>query len=268
MNDLRTPHNAQMPKDDEDRTQHRQPHLTLDERDNSFRRSDRHQSPMHRHGNHLIQEEEAIQGEPILSETEYDFAICRVRPNTALPADQQQPVHGLISLWQQKESTDLNVHVHVTGFKVDEKARDHRSYMHGMHVHVEGNLTDSCQSTGAHFNPTGSIHGDRRAAVRHTGDLGNIACDKHGETNVVFTDTVASLAGPSSIVGRSINIHAHMDDLGLNPGNPASVSSGNAGPRIACCIIEKVDKLPQLSTKAARRILRDIMQPFSDIESD
>uniref|UniRef100_A0A4D5RUK4 Superoxide dismutase [Cu-Zn] n=1 Tax=Ixodes scapularis TaxID=6945 RepID=A0A4D5RUK4_IXOSC len=225
--------------------------------------------PLNRPENNLIHRDDAlVQGKPRLSETEYDFAICRVRPNTALPVDQQQPVNGLISLWQQKESKDLNVHVHVTGFKANASARDHRAYMHGMHVHVEGNLTESCQSTGAHFNPTATVHGDRRASIRHVGDFGNIACDKHGITNVVFTDTVASLTGPSSIVGRSINIHAHMDDLGKNPHIPASVSSGNAGPRIACCIIEKVDKLPQLSTKTARRILRDIMQPFSDIENE
>ncbi|KAH6927317.1 hypothetical protein HPB50_001616 [Hyalomma asiaticum] len=167
-----------------------------------------------------------------------------------------------------KGGRDLNVHVHVMGLKVNDSARDHRAFMHGMHVHQLGNLSDGCQSTGPHFNPTNTTHGDRRSTVRHVGDFGNIACDKHGESNVIFTDTVASLTGPHSIVGRSINIHARMDDLGRNPDNPASVSSGDSGPRVACCIIEKVDKLPQLSSKAARRILRDIMQPFSDFESE
>lgn len=225
-----------------------------------------HQGPRHRPHNGLLQREDAKKLK--LSATQYDFAICKLQPNTAIAKELQQPVTGLISLWQQKGGHDLNVHVHVMGLKVDESARDHRAFMHGMHVHQLGNLSDSCQSTGPHFNPTDATHGDRRSTVRHVGDFGNIACDKHGESNVVFTDTVASLTGPHSIVGRSINIHAGMDDLGRNPDNPASVSSGDSGPRVACCIIEKVDKLPQLSSKAARRILRDIMQPFSDFESE
>ncbi|XP_037280609.2 uncharacterized protein LOC119173929 [Rhipicephalus microplus] len=225
-----------------------------------------HQGHRHRPHNGLLQREDAKKLK--LSATQYDFAICKLQPNTAIAKELQQPVTGLISLWQQKGGHDLNVHVHVMGLKVDESARDHRAFMHGMHVHQLGNLSDSCQSTGPHFNPTDATHGDRRSIIRHVGDFGNIACDKHGESNVVFTDTVASLTGPHSIVGRSINIHAGMDDLGRNPDNPASVSSGDSGPRVACCIIEKVDKLPQLSSKAARRILRDIMQPFSDFESE
>lgn len=225
-----------------------------------------HHGPRHRQHNGLPQREDAMQLK--LSATQYDFAICRLQPNTAIAKELQQPVHGLISLWQQKGGRDLNVHVHVMGLKVNDSARDHTAFMHGMHVHQLGNLSDGCQSTGPHFNPTNTTHGDRRSNVRHVGDFGNIACDKHGESNVIFTDTVASLTGPHSIVGRSINIHARMDDLGRNPDNPASVSSGDSGPRVACCIIEKVDKLPQLSSKAARRILRDIMQPFSDFESE
>ncbi|XP_037579356.1 extracellular superoxide dismutase [Cu-Zn], partial [Dermacentor silvarum] len=225
-----------------------------------------HHGPRHGEQNRLLHREDAK--ELKLSATQYDFAICRLQPNTAIAKELQQPVHGLISLWQQKGGRDLNVHVHVMGLKVNDSARDHRAFMHGMHVHQLGNLSDSCQSTGPHFNPTNTTHGDRRSTVRHVGDFGNIACDKHGESNVIFTDTVASLTGPHSIVGRSINIHASMDDLGRNTDNPASVSSGDSGPRVACCVVEKVDKLPQLSSKAARRILRDIMQPFSDFESE
>lgn len=222
--------------------------------------------PSNRDHNRLLQRDH--QKEIKLSETEYDLAICKIQPNKAIAEELQQPVQGLISLWQQKGTRDLNVHVHVTGLKVNDSARDHRAFMHGMHVHELGNLTESCQSTGPHFNPTNTTHGDRKATVRHVGDFGNIACDKHGETNVIFTDTLASLTGPWSIVGRSINIHARMDDLGRNKDNPASVSAGDSGPRVACCVIEKVDKLPQLSSKAAKRILRDIMQPFSDFENE
>ena len=39
-------------------------------------------------------------------------------------------------------------------------------------------------------------------------------------------------------MGRSLVLHAHEDDLGEGP-NKASKSNGNAGDRIACCVIEK-----------------------------
>ena len=44
------------------------------------------------------------------------------------------------------------------------------------------------------------------------------------------------LYGPDSIIGRSLVIHAGEDDLGLE-NNAGSQSSGNSGPRIACCTI-------------------------------
>lgn len=44
------------------------------------------------------------------------------------------------------------------------------------------------------------------------------------------------LAGPLSIVGRSIVIHERRDDFGKG-GTPDSLTTGNSGPRIACAII-------------------------------
>ncbi|XP_064473732.1 laminin subunit alpha-1-like [Ornithodoros turicata] len=235
------------------------------------------QHDSHHHSHHLHEDQDSFSerkaeafAEPKLSETEYDFAICRMTPNTAIPEHEQQPVHGLISLWQQKGTKILNVLVQLTGFKTHQHNKigghvhDHRAYMHGMHVHTDGNLTESCQSTGSHYNPMGTKHGARKGSPRHVGDWGNIVCDKHGEVNVVFTDTVASLTGEWSIVGRSINVHAHMDDLGKNPDIPASARTGNSGPRVGCCIIEKVSKLPQLATRAAKRMLREIIQPLHE----
>lgn len=99
---------------------------------------------------------------------------------------------------------------------------------HGFHVHEFGDCSDSAGKTaGGHFNPTHKKHGDRLSADRHIGDLGNIVADKDGRATIDFVDTVISLGGPNSIIGRGIIVHGGADDLVSQP-------SGNAGPRVAC----------------------------------
>ena len=50
--------------------------------------------------------------------------------------------------------------------------------------------------------------------------------------------THVKLTSTLSVVPLPINLQIHQkaDDLGLG-GNAGSVASGNAGPRIACCVI-------------------------------
>lgn len=71
--------------------------------------------------------------------------------------------------------------------------------------------------------------------MRHVGDLGNI---QHvgGEFNVDITDTVATLYDSESVVGRAMVLHAGKDDLG-NGGDDGSITTGNAGSRMGCCLI-------------------------------
>ncbi|XP_067135686.1 uncharacterized protein [Centruroides vittatus] len=176
----------------------------------------------------------------------FDFAICNVTSNRAIPEEKQQNVTGLIRLWQ-KENGTLHVHIQLEGFKIHQHdSGDHKSdkHSHGFHVHRDGDLSNGCQSTGPHYNPLEVAHGGPKSPVRHVGDLGNIACDEQGVTNIVVTDEIASLQGPYSIIGKSLVVHEDVDDFGTNPDIPASISSGNAGSRIACCIIEKVERLP------------------------
>lgn len=72
--------------------------------------------------------------------------------------------------------------------------------------------------------------------IRHVGDLGNIFGDANGFSNVRFSDDLISLAGAGNIIGRGVIIHLNIDDLGRG-GHPDSLTTGNAGPRVACAVI-------------------------------
>jgi len=107
--------------------------------------------------------------------------------------------------------------------------------LHGFHVHKTGNLRSNCLAAGGHFNPYDKTHGGPTALERHVGDLGNVNFIG-GFANYAWNDMQATLRGKTSIIGRSIVIHAKQDDFGLTD-HPDSKTSGAAGPRIACCTI-------------------------------
>ncbi|XP_008651854.1 superoxide dismutase [Cu-Zn] 2 isoform X1 [Zea mays] len=108
--------------------------------------------------------------------------------------------------------------------------------LHGFHVHALGDTTNGCMSTGPHFNPVGKEHGAPEDEDRHAGDLGNVTAGEDGVVNVNITDSQIPLAGPHSIIGRAVVVHADPDDLGKG-GHELSKSTGNAGGRVACGII-------------------------------
>lgn len=97
----------------------------------------------------------------------------------------------------------------------------------GFHVHEKGN----CSAPGEHFNPAGKPHGHYRVAERHAGDLINLQSDAEGVAVYAFeTNLLTVTAGPTSVVGRTIVIHADSDDYRTQP-------AGNSGSAIACGVI-------------------------------
>uniref|UniRef100_C8CHT2 Superoxide dismutase [Cu-Zn] n=1 Tax=Morella rubra TaxID=262757 RepID=C8CHT2_9ROSI len=108
--------------------------------------------------------------------------------------------------------------------------------IHGFHVHALGDTTNGCMSTGPHFNPAGKVHGAPEDEIRHAGDLGNITVGDDGTANFTIIDKQIPLCGPNSIIGRAVVVHADPDDLGKG-GHELSLSTGNAGGRVACGII-------------------------------
>lgn len=114
---------------------------------------------------------------------------------------------------------------------------------HGIHIHENGDCSaPDASSAGGHHNPTDEPHADRDAAQRHMGDLGNLEADANNLASLDFHDTKLSFAGPGSIIGKAVIVHATEDDLTTQP-------DGAAGERIACGIIEARDSRDLVPTE-------------------
>jgi len=87
--------------------------------------------------------------------------------------------------------------------------------IHAIHIHEFGDLSQGCTSLGGHFNPTGVPHG--HGFKGHAGDLfNNLQAGDDGRYVLSFLTPLLSVESTSDscVVGRSVVIHAHPDDLG------------------------------------------------------
>ena len=99
---------------------------------------------------------------------------------------------------------------------------------HGFHIHEFGDCSaPDGTSAGGHFNPENNEHGRPGVGTRHIGDLGNMTANESGSARYERLDSLLSLNGQNSIIGRSVVVHANADDFISQP-------SGAAGERIAC----------------------------------
>jgi Cu-Zn family superoxide dismutase len=156
------------------------------------------------------------------------LAACQSVPMEPERANAQlQPTKGSKTFGEATfEQVDGKVHVvvYVQGLKPGAE--------HGLHIHEVGDCSSGDgMSTKGHFNPLGMPHASHASAQRHAGDLPSLKADKSGRGKVdAFIDTITVAAGPTSIVGRGLIVHADPDDFKTQP-------TGNAGARIACGVI-------------------------------
>lgn len=108
---------------------------------------------------------------------------------------------------------------------------------HGFHVHKEGALGNQCKDAGGHYNPDNMVHGSLSSENRHVGDLENIVAGADQSAKVNKHVNNVKLA---DLINRSIVVHSGEDDLGKG-GADDSLTTGNAGGRLDCCIITMVD---------------------------
>jgi Cu-Zn family superoxide dismutase len=104
---------------------------------------------------------------------------------------------------------------------------------HGFHLHEVGDCGASdFTSAGGHFNPTAVQHGGPQDALHHAGDWGNLVVNSVGSGALSVTTNMLSVGpGEHSVVGRAVILHGGTDDLVSQP-------TGDAGPRIACGVVE------------------------------
>lgn len=106
--------------------------------------------------------------------------------------------------------------------------------MHGFHIHETGDCSaPDASSAGGHYNPMDAPHGapENAADQRHMGDLGNLEVGADSTGTYQRNDTVLSMRGANSILGKAVVLHAGQDDLTSQP-------SGAADSRMACGVIE------------------------------
>ncbi|KAL4714104.1 hypothetical protein ACJJTC_008458 [Scirpophaga incertulas] len=169
------------------------------------------------------------------SEKQIDLAIA---PRSAaglqaivhLEADDESGVEGTLLFTQIVPNGPVTVEGNITGLSAG---------LHGVHVHQAGVIKENCKEIGPHFIAYYGRHGGPRDHVRHVGDLGNIKADEATVT-VKLVDHLISLAGPRSIVGRSLAISKGEDDYG-RASTEDSALTGTSGPAVACGIIGYVN---------------------------
>lgn len=108
---------------------------------------------------------------------------------------------------------------------------------HGFHIHTVGKCDPpDFMSAGGHFNPESKQHGMENPQGHHAGDLANVELLGRGDDQISQAIGGVDLGtGPNGLFhagGTALVIHANADDNKTDP-------SGNAGPRIACGVIEK-----------------------------
>ncbi|TKY67152.1 Superoxide dismutase of Cu-Zn [Spatholobus suberectus] len=166
--------------------------------------------------------------------TPQSLTLPRSRPLTILAATKKavavlkgnSAVEGVATLIQE-DGGPTKVAVRITGLTPG---------LHGFHLHEYGDTTNGCISTGAHFNPNNMTHGAPEDEIRHAGDLGNIVANADGVAEATIVDNQIPLSGPNSVVGRALVVHELEDDLGKG-GHELSLTTGNAGGRLACGVV-------------------------------
>ncbi|KAM4750189.1 extracellular superoxide dismutase [Cu-Zn]-like [Anableps anableps] len=150
------------------------------------------------------------------------YAACKVRPSTSLPEGLPK-VYGQVLFKQEHSGGKLKVLLQFNGFPTESPPEPR-----AVHIHQYGDLSRGCDSTGGHYNPFGVNH------PKHPGDFGNFI-PLQGKISALV-DSNATLFGGLSVLGRAVVLHEKRDDLGRG-GDAGSLLHGNAGRRLACCVI-------------------------------
>jgi Cu-Zn family superoxide dismutase len=172
--------------------------------------------------------EEAVEEAPEMTAAPMEEAVAPLTATATLTPGGGSTVAGSVTF--SEEAGTVRVAAHVTGAPAG---------AHGFHLHQNGECTGpDFASAGDHFNPTNAMHGGPDSPDHHAGDLGNVEVGADGTGHLEMSTSMLTVAaGPNSVVGRSVVLHADPDDLTTQP-------SGNSGARIACGVIAEGGMAP------------------------
>ena len=152
----------------------------------------------------------------------------------------ENPITGLVHFHNCVQKHPVTrVTINLKGFQANST--------HAIHIHKCGikSLENACDSACDHYNPTNELHGNIGlfGSRRHAGDLvNNITANERGEVMFMYDDPM--LTDVQDLYGRTIVIHAGIDDLGIFRNDfsdperqKLSATTGNSGKRIACAVI-------------------------------
>ena len=162
-------------------------------------------------------------GTSFTREAPYAPALANAR--AALEPTQGNATRGSVSFSQR--GGKVHVTASVSGLKPNAE--------HGFHVHEKGDCNSpDGMSAGGHYNPGGKPHGHFGAGERHVGDMPNLKADASGNAKATFEVPGMTIgSGAADIVGKGLIVHRDPDDYKSQP-------AGNAGPRLACAVIQKL----------------------------
>ncbi len=167
--------------------------------------------------------------------TNEDDLICIFTPT------KNSKIYGYV-MFSKSNNNLTKVYFNLSGFEPCKS--------HAIHIHEFSDLSNGCMSLGGHYNPYNKEHGNINihGTDRHAGDLiNNLHSDKCGKFVYSYYDNLIDI---KDIVNRSIVIHEGTDDLGLYRDDNSvskekrlgSKTTGNAGGRMTCSIIKKLNK--------------------------
>jgi len=125
-----------------------------------------------------------------------------------------------------------------TGVQISLRVTSLPAGTHAFHIHNVGQCeAPDFKTAGGHFNPEGKKHGLKNPDGPHAGDMPNIIVGGKSNGRATVVNTRVTLGdGANSLFhegGTAIVIHEKADDEVTDP-------TGNAGNRIACGVIEKI----------------------------
>ncbi|RED16018.1 superoxide dismutase family protein [Parasphingopyxis lamellibrachiae] len=124
------------------------------------------------------------------------------------------------------------------GIRLVLRAEDMAPGVMAAHIHMTGRCeVPGFTSAGGHWNPLGREHGRDNPAGQHMGDMPNLIVGQDGmgllEVIIIGGRIDQGRAPLLDEDGAALMIHAGPDDYRSDP-------AGDAGPRIACGVIEPI----------------------------